>query len=57
VRLEVRRPGFVYPEDHLRLAGLGEDLAVGDGIQVLDAGFLDRIVGSVEVFRFSAVER
>src|SRR5215469_13098188 len=44
VGLEVQRPELVYAEDHLWFAGLGDDLTVGDRIQVLDAGLLGRIV-------------
>jgi hypothetical protein len=44
VGLEVQGPEFVDAEDHLWFAGFGGDLAVGDGIQVLDAGFLHRVV-------------
>ena len=45
VRLEIQRPELVHAEDHLWFAGLGDDLTVGDRVQVLDAGLLDRIVG------------
>jgi hypothetical protein len=51
MRLEVQRPELVHAEDNLRLAGLGDDLAVGDRIQVLDPGLLDRVVRSVEDFQ------
>jgi hypothetical protein len=44
MRLEVERPEFVHAEDHLRLAGLGGDLTVSDGIQMLDPGLLHCIV-------------
>jgi hypothetical protein len=44
VRLQVQRPELINAEDDLWLAGLGDDLAVGDGVQVLDPGLLDRIV-------------
>ncbi|MBO0815056.1 MAG: hypothetical protein J2P30_07895, partial [Actinobacteria bacterium] len=53
MRLEVQRPELVHTEDRLWLAGLGDDLTVGDRIQVLDAGFPHRIIGSVEVFQVS----
>ena len=42
--LEVQRPELVHTEDHPRLAGLGNDLTVGDRVQMLDPGFLDRVV-------------
>jgi hypothetical protein len=44
VELEVQRLEFIGAEDHLWFAGFGDDLAVGDRIQVLDPGLLDRIV-------------
>jgi hypothetical protein len=42
--LQVERPELVHAENHGRLIGLGDDLAVGDGVQVLDAGLLGRVV-------------
>ena len=45
VGLQVQRPELVHAEDHLRLAVLGYDLAVGDRVQVLDPGLLRRVVG------------
>ncbi len=44
VRLDVQRPELVHTKDHRRLAGCRPDLAVGDAVQVLDAGLLGRIV-------------
>jgi len=44
VGLEVQRPELIHAEDHLRLAGLGGDLTVGDRVQVLNPGLLDRVV-------------
>jgi hypothetical protein len=44
VGLEVQRPELVHAEDHLRFAGFGGDLAAGDRIQVLNPGFLHRVV-------------
>jgi hypothetical protein len=43
VRLDVQRPELVHTEDHRGLTVLGYGLAVGDRVQVLDAGFLGRI--------------
>jgi hypothetical protein len=40
VWLEVQRPELIHAEDHLRLAGLGDDFTVSDGIQMLDPGLL-----------------
>jgi hypothetical protein len=44
MRLEVQRPELIHTEDHLRLARLGDDLTVGDRIQMLNPGLLQRIV-------------
>jgi len=58
VRLEVERPELVHAEDDLWLGALGDDLAVGDGVQVLDPGLLDRIVRVFWMLsKFSDVER
>lgn len=40
VRLEVQRPELVKAEDDFGLAVLRNDLAIGERVQVLDAGFL-----------------
>ncbi|AKJ08548.1 hypothetical protein ABB07_00305 [Streptomyces incarnatus] len=45
VGLEVERPEFVQAEHNFGFARLRPDLAVGDGVEVLDAGLLDRAVG------------
>jgi hypothetical protein len=44
VGLQVQRPELVHAEDHLRFAGFGDDLPVGDRIQVLDPGLPHRVV-------------
>ena len=44
MRLEIQRPELVHAKNDLRFAGLGDDLAVGDRIQVLDPGLLHRVV-------------
>ncbi|MCA2181495.1 hypothetical protein LDL08_35575 [Nonomuraea glycinis] len=43
--LEVERTELVQAEDDFRLAVLGYDLAVGDRVEVLDAGFLGGVIG------------
>jgi hypothetical protein len=43
VRLQVERPELVHAEDHLRVAVLRGDLAVGDRVQLLDPGLLLRL--------------
>lgn len=43
VGLEVGRPELVHTKDDFRLAVLGYDLAVGDGVEVLDVGLLGRV--------------
>jgi hypothetical protein len=45
VRLEVERTELVQAEDDFGLAFVGDDLAVGDCVEVLDAGLLGRVVG------------
>jgi hypothetical protein len=45
VWLQVERPEPVRAEHRSRLAVLGLDFTVGDGVQVLDAGLLDRVIG------------
>jgi hypothetical protein len=53
VGLEVERAELVDAEDDFGLAVLGCDLAVGDRVQVLDAGLLGgvvRIAGGLPVF-------
>ena len=42
--LEVERAEFIQAEDDFGLTILGDDLAVGDRIQALDAGLLGRVV-------------
>jgi hypothetical protein len=44
VGLEVGRTELVQAEDDFRLAVLGYDLAFGDRVEVLDAGFLGGVV-------------
>jgi hypothetical protein len=44
VRLEVERPELVHAEDGFGLAFFGDDLTVGDRVQVLNACLLDRVV-------------
>lgn len=51
VRHEVERAELVHAEGDFRLVALGYDLAVGDRVEVLDAGLLRRVVGIVEVFQ------
>jgi hypothetical protein len=38
--LQVQRANFVHAKDHFRFAGLGDDLTVGDRVQVFDPAFL-----------------
>ncbi|XNR94450.1 hypothetical protein NRF20_43685 [Streptomyces sp. R-74717] len=45
--LEVDRAELVHAEDDFGLALLGHHLAVGDGIEMLDAGLLGRVIGVV----------
>jgi hypothetical protein len=42
--LQVQRPELIHAEDHLWLAGIGDDLAVSDHVQALDPGFLRRVM-------------
>jgi hypothetical protein len=42
---QVERTELVQAEDDLGFAGLGQHLAVGDGVEVLDVGLLDRVIG------------
>jgi hypothetical protein len=44
VGLEAERAELVHAEDDFGFAFLGYDLAVGDGVEVLDAGFLSGVV-------------
>src|SRR5258707_6481637 len=41
--LEVERPKLINADHHLRVARLRGGIAVGDGVQVLDAGLLGLI--------------
>jgi hypothetical protein len=47
VGLEVERAELIHAEDDFGLTVFGYDLAVGDRIQVLDAGLLGGVVGVV----------
>jgi len=51
VGLEVERAELIQAEDDVGLAVFGYDLAVGERVQVLDAGFLGGVSGSREVFQ------
>jgi hypothetical protein len=44
VGLEVERAELIQAEDNAGFAGLGDDLTVRDGVQVLDACLLGRVV-------------
>jgi hypothetical protein len=44
VGLEVERPELVRTEDNFGLALLGYDLAVGDSVEMLDAGLFGCVV-------------
>lgn len=48
MRLEIQRPELVQAEHRLGFTVLGYDLADGDRVQELDAGFLGRIVRVAE---------
>jgi hypothetical protein len=43
--VKVERLELVQAEHDLRFAGLRQKLAIGDGVEVLDAGLLCRVVG------------
>lgn len=58
VWLEVEWPELVHAEDGFGLAFFGDDLAVGDRVQVLHAGLLDRVVWIMGARRgFQALKR
>lgn len=44
VGLEIEGAELVHAEDDFWLARLGYDLAIGDGVEVLDAGLFGRVV-------------
>jgi hypothetical protein len=51
VGLEVERAELVRAAHDFGLAFLGHDLALGDGVEVFDAGLLGGVFGSREVFQ------